>query len=80
MTALRDAIDYTTLGWVKPELDETLRQARIEIEAHLEDAADGASMRACARISLHRAGFFADPPFEVCGYCSSWNRYVCIIT
>ena len=47
-TALRDAIDHTALGWVKPEIDETLRQARIEIEAHLEDAADGASMRACA--------------------------------
>ncbi len=36
-TALRDAIDYTTLGWVKPELDETLRQARIEIEAFAEN-------------------------------------------
>ena len=47
-TALRDAIDHTALGWVKPEIDETLRQARIEIEAHAEDAADGASMRACA--------------------------------
>src|SRR5690348_8873183 len=36
-TALRDAIDYTTLGWIKPELDETLRQARIEIEAFAEN-------------------------------------------
>ena len=27
---LRDAIDFTTLGWIKPELDETLRQARID--------------------------------------------------
>ncbi|HTM70702.1 MAG TPA: Hpt domain-containing protein, partial [Luteimonas sp.] len=36
-TALRDAIDYTTLGWVKPELDETLRLARIEIEAFAEN-------------------------------------------
>ena len=33
MSALRDAIDYTTLGWIKPELDETLRQARMAIEA-----------------------------------------------
>ena len=32
MTVMRDAIDTTTLGWIKPELDETLRQARQEIE------------------------------------------------
>ena len=31
MSPQRDAIDFTTLGWIKPELDETLRQARIEI-------------------------------------------------
>jgi chemosensory pili system protein ChpA (sensor histidine kinase/response regulator) len=47
-TALRDAIDYTTLGWIKPELDETLRQARIEIEAFADDPADVARMDACA--------------------------------
>ncbi len=48
MTALRDAIDYTTLGWVKPELDETLRQARIEIEGYAEDPGDSSRMRFCA--------------------------------
>jgi chemosensory pili system protein ChpA (sensor histidine kinase/response regulator) len=48
MTALRDAIDYTTLGWVKPELDETLRQARIEIEGFVDDPADSSRMRFCA--------------------------------
>ncbi|QQP98375.1 Hpt domain-containing protein [Lysobacter enzymogenes] len=48
MTALREAIDTTTLGWIKPELDETLRQARQEIEAFAEDPADAARMRACA--------------------------------
>ncbi len=48
MTALRDAIDYTTLGWVKPELDETLRQARIEIEAFADDPSDSSRMRFCA--------------------------------
>ncbi|MEG2940739.1 MAG: Hpt domain-containing protein [Thermomonas sp.] len=47
-TALRDAIDHTALGWVKPEIDETLRQARLEIEAFVENPADNASMRACA--------------------------------
>jgi chemosensory pili system protein ChpA (sensor histidine kinase/response regulator) len=47
-TALRDAIDYTALGWIKPELDETLRQARIEIEAFAEDPSDVSRMRFCA--------------------------------
>mgnify|MGYP007075968728 CR=1 FL=1 len=32
MTALRDAIDHTALGWIKPELDETLRLAKAELE------------------------------------------------
>src|SRR5690606_29519389 len=46
--ALRDAIDYTALGWVKPELDETLAQARLEIEAFVDDPADTSRMRFCA--------------------------------
>src|SRR5699024_1948286 len=46
--ALRDAIDYTALGWVKPELDETLAQVRQEIEAFVEDPADTSRMRFCA--------------------------------
>ncbi|MGH8032036.1 MAG: Hpt domain-containing protein [Luteimonas sp.] len=48
MTAPRDAIDYTTLGWVKPEVDETLRQARIEIEDFADDPTDSSRMRFCA--------------------------------
>ncbi|MEG3193045.1 Hpt domain-containing protein, partial [Lysobacter sp. D1-1-M9] len=48
MTVMRDAIDTTTLGWIKPELDQTLRQAREEIEAFAENPSDGARMRACA--------------------------------
>ncbi len=47
MSALRDAIDFTTLGWIKPELDETLRQARMEIEAFAEDPSDASRMRFC---------------------------------
>ena len=53
MTALREAIDTTTLGWIKPELDETLRQARQEIEAFAEDPADVSRMRVCAN-HLHQ--------------------------
>jgi len=48
MTVMREAIDTTTLGWIKPELDETLRQAREEIEAFAEHPADTARMKSCA--------------------------------
>ncbi|WP_238978831.1 Hpt domain-containing protein [Novilysobacter arseniciresistens] len=53
MTVMRDAIDTTTLGWIKPELDETLRQARQEIESYVEAPGDADRMRACAR-HLHQ--------------------------
>ncbi|TKR34289.1 response regulator [Luteimonas gilva] len=45
---MREAIDYTTLGWVKPELDETLRQTQSEIEGYAEDPADPSRMRFAA--------------------------------
>ncbi len=48
MSALREAMSHAVLGWVKPELDETLRQARNEIEAFVEDPADTSRMRFCA--------------------------------
>ena len=47
-TAVQDAIDLAALGWVKPEIDETLRQARLEIEAWLEAPQDAAPMQAAA--------------------------------
>ena len=46
-SALRDAIDHTALGWVKPEIDETLRQARIELEGFAEDPGEPLSMETC---------------------------------
>ncbi|RPD84420.1 response regulator [Luteimonas sp. 100069] len=48
MSGLRDAIDHTMLGWIKPELDEVLRQARVELEAFAEDPVDTSRMRLCA--------------------------------
>ena len=48
MTSLRDAIDHTALGWIKPELDETLRLAKAELEDYVEDPADVGRMRLCA--------------------------------
>jgi len=54
MSGLRDAIDHTMLGWIKPELDEVLRQARIELEAFVDTPDDPGRMRLCAGY-LHQA-------------------------
>ena len=48
MSTLRDAMSHAALGWVKPELDETLRQVRNEVEYFVEAPADGSRMRLCA--------------------------------
>ncbi|HSX60293.1 MAG TPA: Hpt domain-containing protein [Tahibacter sp.] len=45
---LQDDIDFTTLNWVKQELDETLKQARQALEAYVDDPADSSLMRFCA--------------------------------
>jgi chemosensory pili system protein ChpA (sensor histidine kinase/response regulator) len=45
---LHDGIDFTTLNWVKQELDDTLKQARQALEAYVEDPADSSLMRFCA--------------------------------
>ena len=56
MNAQRNPIDRTTLGWVKPELDTLLQQARIELEAHAESGADAHALEACARLLQQVAG------------------------
>src|SRR5690606_19522593 len=43
----------TTLTWVKPELDETLRQARQALEAYVEEGEDPGQLKACATF-LHQ--------------------------
>lgn len=48
MSSLRDAMSHAALGWVKPELDETLRLVRNEVEYFAEDPADSSRMRICA--------------------------------
>jgi chemosensory pili system protein ChpA (sensor histidine kinase/response regulator) len=45
---LQDDLDFTTLNWVKQELDETLKQARQALEAYVEDPADASLIRFCA--------------------------------
>ena len=44
---LQQDSNFTTLSWVKPELDETLRQARQALEAHVENGAERSQMQAC---------------------------------
>ena len=52
-TALRDAIDQTALGWVKPEIDETLRQAQIDLESFAGTPDDASPMNSCVA-GLHQ--------------------------
>jgi chemosensory pili system protein ChpA (sensor histidine kinase/response regulator) len=50
---LDENIDFTTLTWVKPELDETLRQARTALQTYVEEGEDPAELRQCASL-LHQ--------------------------
>ena len=53
MTALHEAIEYSALGWVKPELDEALRMVRVEVEGFADDPSDTGRMGVCADL-LHQ--------------------------
>src|SRR5262245_24102356 len=50
---LHENIDFTTLTWVKPELDETLRQARNSLQTFVEEGADPGQLRECSTL-LHQ--------------------------
>ncbi len=50
---MNEAIDYSTVKWVKQELDTTLKQARQALEAHVENPADESQLRFCA-VHLHQ--------------------------
>ncbi len=41
-------IDFTTLNWVKQELEDTLKQARQSLESYVDDPQDASLMRFCA--------------------------------
>src|SRR5690349_15072989 len=45
---LQENIDFTTLTWVKPELDETLKQARNALQIFVEEGEEPAQLKACA--------------------------------
>src|SRR5687767_1497072 len=40
-------VDPSTLGWVKGEIDETLKQARLALESFAENSADKTRLRFC---------------------------------
>jgi chemosensory pili system protein ChpA (sensor histidine kinase/response regulator) len=40
-------VDPSTLGWVKGEIDETLKQARLALEAFAENPSDNTQLRFC---------------------------------
>jgi len=40
-------VDPSTLGWVKSEIDETLKQARLALESFVENPADRGRLRFC---------------------------------
>jgi chemosensory pili system protein ChpA (sensor histidine kinase/response regulator) len=44
---MNEAIDYSTLRWVKQELDDTLNQARLALEAYVQNPDDQAQMSFC---------------------------------
>ena len=50
---LHENIDFTTLTWVKPELDETLRQARNALQSFVEEGGDVSQLRECTTF-LHQ--------------------------
>ncbi|RDS85412.1 Hpt domain-containing protein [Dyella psychrodurans] len=50
---LQDHIDFTTLQWVKPELDETLALARQALESYVDNPGERDVMRSCAD-NLHQ--------------------------
>ena len=53
MRLQENGIDFTTLTWVKPELDETLRQARNALQSYVEEGESPAELRTCSDL-LHQ--------------------------
>ena len=50
---MSDSYDYSTLNWVKGEIDETLDQARQALEAYVENPDDEAQLQFCVN-HLHQ--------------------------
>ena len=54
--ATTSSVDLGTLGWVKEEIDETLKKARQALEVFTENRADDARLRLCASYLHQIAG------------------------
>ena len=51
---MHEAIDYNALGWVRKELGETLKQARLQLEEYAENTGNETLLQGCAA-HLHEA-------------------------
>ena len=51
---MSEAIDYAALNWVRQELGEVLKQARLSLEQYAGNQDDGSSLQDCAK-NLHQA-------------------------
>jgi len=47
MMSMDSVIDYSTLNWVKEEIDETIKQARHSLEEYVENQEDVTQLRFC---------------------------------
>jgi chemosensory pili system protein ChpA (sensor histidine kinase/response regulator) len=50
---LEEHIDFSTLGWIKPQIDQLLSEARQALEAFAEDPEDARLMQSCVGL-LHQ--------------------------
>ena len=48
MNSLHDGMNHASLGWVKPELDKTLHQVRLEIDTFAQEPTNKDPIRRCA--------------------------------
>lgn len=51
-----ESFDVSTLNWVKVEIDETLKQARIALEAYVENSDDQTQLQSCVSYLHQVAG------------------------
>ncbi len=50
---LEEQSDFSTLAWIKPQIDQLLSEARQALEAHAENPGDRGSMQTCVEL-LHQ--------------------------
>ncbi|HET7931148.1 MAG TPA: Hpt domain-containing protein [Rhodanobacteraceae bacterium] len=50
---LEEHLEFSTLGWVKPQIDQLLSEARLALESYSESPDDKASMQSCVDL-LHQ--------------------------